>query len=84
MKAHTKIHVSNPKIKYFTVNNRDKIIDTGDENIGDWDMTYVEMNKSKMNNDIFVSFNKHHNEKIGKEPIYTSLLNCKITKIETL
>lgn len=80
---HTKIYVSDPNIKYFTVDNQDKIIDTGDTNKFVWDMTYVEMDKSKMNNPIFISFNKKHNEKIGKEPVYTPL-KCKIIKIETL
>lgn len=80
----TKIHVTNPAIGFFIVDNRDKIIETGDENQKDWERSYVEMNKSKMNNEIFVSFNKKENEKLGKRPVYRPIINCKITKIETL
>lgn len=79
----TKIYLDDPKIKYFTVDNRDKIIDTGDTDKSIWDMTYVEMDKLKMNGNIFISFNKRQNERIGKLPVYTPL-NCKIIKIETL
>lgn len=79
----TKIYLDDPKIKYFTVDNRDKIIDTGDTDKAIWDMTYVEMDKSKMNGNIFISFNKRQNERIGKPPVYTPL-NCKIIKIEIL
>jgi hypothetical protein len=79
----TKIHLSNPSIGFFIVDKHDKIIDTGDTHKGDWERTYVEMDKSKMNGEIYVSFNKKQNEKIGKTPVYVEL-NCKITKIETL
>lgn len=81
----TKIHLSNKKIGFFIVDSRDKIIETGDEeHQSDWDRSYVEMNKSKMNNDVFVSFNKRENEEMGKRPVYRPILNCKIIKIEQL
>jgi hypothetical protein len=81
----TKIHLSNKKIGYFIIDNRGKIIETGDEeHQSDWERTYVEMDKSKMNNDVFVSFNKRENEKIGKQPVYRPILNCKIIKLEQL
>lgn len=80
----TKIYLSNKKIGFFIVDSRDKIIETGDEHQSDWDRSYVEMNKSKMNNEVFVSFNKKENEKLGIRPVYRPIINCKITKIETL
>lgn len=80
----TKIFLSNPQIKYFIVNHLDKIIETGDPNTSDWDSTYVDLDRSKMNKEVYVSFNKKHNEKIGKKPTYVTLNNCIITKIESL
>ena len=80
----TKIYLSNPNIGYFLVNSKDRIIETGDSNLLDWDSSFVEMHKSKMNNEVHVSFNKVHNEKLGKRPVYRPILGCKITHIENL
>jgi len=77
----TKIYLSNPKIGFFTVDRRGKILETGDTRKGDWERTYVDLDRSKMNQPVYVSFNKGYNEAVGKEPVFVDL-NCKITKIE--
>lgn len=80
----TKIYVSNPDIGYFLVNSKDRIIGTGDSNKLDWDRSFIEMHKSRMNNEVYVSFNKIDNEAIGKRPIYRPILGCNINKIENI
>ena len=80
----TKIYVSNPEIGYFVVDSNDRIIETGDRNELDWDRSFVEMHRSKMNGEIYVSFNKIENDAIGKRPVYRPVLGCEIVYIETI
>lgn len=77
----TKLHLNNPKVKYFVINSVGRILSTGDRHKKDWEDVYVHLDLTKIKSPIFVSFNKKENEKIGKEAVYVKL-QYSLNKIE--
>jgi len=66
-RKYTKAYVDNEETKWFIIDDRGSIIDTGSKHKSDWDSVVVNMHTVKVGEPISLSFNEKEYRKLAEE-----------------